>query len=102
MASKTMDIPSEAKIKQTITPKKVKERQMDMNNKWEHYCTSVQHEIQLLQSFKSLQDNSKSNYWKNNTLPKIINMVVVSPSCTNPAQGKGFQRTDLLIPLLFV
>ena len=102
VASKTRDIPSEAKIKQTLTQKNVKKRQIDMNNKWKHYCTSMHHEIQLLQSFQSLQDNSKSNYWKNNTLPKIINMVVVSPLCTNPAQGKSFRRTDLLILLLFV
>lgn len=87
-----MDIPSEAKIKQTLTPKKVKERQINMNNKWEHYYTSVQHEIQLLQSFKSLQDNSKSNYWKNNTLPKIINMVLVSPRALTQHKERGFRE----------
>lgn len=102
MASKTRDITFEAKIKQTLAQKNVKERQMSMNNTWKHYCTSVHHETQLLQSFQSLQDNSTSNYWKYNTLPNIINMAVVWPSCTNPAQGKSFWRTDLLIPLLFV
>lgn len=69
VASKTRDIPSEANIKQTLTPKNVKERQLDMKNKWKHYCTSVHHEIQLLQSIQSLQDNSESNYWDNTTLP---------------------------------
>lgn len=63
---------------------------------------SGQHETELLQSFQSLQDESKSNYWNNNTLSKIINIVIVSSSCTNPVQGKSFWRTGLLILLLFV
>lgn len=101
--SKTRNRPSEAKIKQTLKhTKNVKESQIAINNKWMHYCTRVHHKIQLLQSFQSLRDNSKSNYCKSNMLPKIINMFAVSPLCTNPAQGKSFRRTDLMMPLLFV
>ena len=67
VASKTRDIPSAAQIKQTLTQTNAKETQMDMNNKWKHYCTSVHHEIQLLQLFQSLQGNCTSNYWKYDT-----------------------------------
>lgn len=49
VAFKTRTIPSEAKIKHILTQNNAKGRQMDMNNKWKHYCTSVHHEIQLLQ-----------------------------------------------------
>lgn len=30
-------------------------------------------------------------------LPKIINMFAVCPLCANPAQGKSFWRTDLMV-----
>lgn len=101
---KTRNMLSEAKVLQVLIQKKKKsgKKQIDINNKWRLYCTSMPHEIQLLPSFQILQDTSTSNYWKHNASPKIINTAVVPPSCTNLPQGKGFWRTDLLILLLFV
>lgn len=100
---KTRNMLSEAKVLQVLIQKKKSgKKQIDINNKWRLYCTSMPHEIQLLPSFQILRDTSTSNYWKHNASPKIINTAVVPPSCTNLPQGKGFWRTDLLILLLFV